>query len=36
MMLESRLRILLKNKTGVSGVRSACISATLAIETIGM
>lgn len=35
-MLESRLQILLKNKSAVTGVRSASISAVLAVETVGM
>ena len=35
-LLESRLQIRANNKTGTSGVRTAKISAVLAVETIGM
>lgn len=35
-LLESRLQVLLKNATGQSGVRTATISATLAVLTVGM
>lgn len=35
-LLESRLQISVNNKTGVSGVRSATISAVLAVQTVGM
>lgn len=35
-MLASRLQILLKNKSAVTGVRSATLSAVLAVTTVGM
>ena len=35
-LLASRLQLLLKNKTSTNGVRSATLSAVLAITTVGM